>query len=90
MEPALAMAPEAGLPTTDEGERMLCWEMFNLFWDDCTSKGIPFDTVGTMSISAALFAIVARHGIDTTAAFLQDLAEIVRAGEFSLPIPPSH
>ena len=48
-------------------------------------RGIPFDTIGTMSISAALFALVAAHGQETTAEFVQDLVAIVRSGEFNLP-----
>ena len=49
-------------------------------------RGIPFDTIGTMSISAALFALVAAHGQETTAEFVRDLVDIIRSGEFNLPI----
>jgi hypothetical protein len=38
-----------------------------------------------MSISAALFALVAAHGQETTAEFVRDLANIVLSGEFNLP-----
>lgn len=71
---------------TDEEQRLACFEMFNVFWQEAADRNIPFDTIGTMSISAALFALVARHGSETTAEFLLDLVNIVRTGEFNLPI----
>jgi hypothetical protein len=71
---------------TDEEQRLACFEMFNVFWQEAAERNIPFDTIGTMSISAALFALVARHGQETTAEFLLDLVNIVRTGEFNLPI----
>jgi len=48
----------------------------------CT-RGIPFDTIGTMSISAALFALVAKHGPETTAEFVQDLAKSILEEQFT-------
>ncbi len=90
MEPALALVQDVPHEMTDEAQRLLCFEMFNAFWDDCQQRGIAFDTIGTMSISAALFAIVACHGVANTAEFLDDLAGIVRAGEFTLPRPAAH
>lgn len=86
MLPALAQAMEDPRPMTDEEQRLACFEMFNTFWQDASDRGIPFDTIGTMSISAALFALVAAHGQDTTAAFVRDLVDIIRSGEFNLPI----
>lgn len=86
MMPALAHAIEEPRQLTDEEQRLACFEMFNTFWQEAADRGIPFDTIGTMSISAALFAVVARHGPDTTAEFLQDLVAIVRSGEFNLPL----
>ena len=71
---------------TDEEQRLACFEMFNVFWQEAADRGIPFDTIGTMSISAALFALVAAHGQDTTAEFVRDLVDIIRSGEFNLPI----
>jgi hypothetical protein len=70
-------------PLTNEEQRTLCFDMFNKFWEDAASRGIEFDVVGTMSISAALFALVAKHGLDTTAEFVDDLAKSVRNGEFN-------
>ena len=86
MLPAFAQALEDPRPMTDAEQRLACFEMFNTFWQDASDRGIPFDTIGTMSITAALFALVARHGPETTAEFLQDLMNIVRTGEFNLPI----
>ena len=86
MLPALAQALEDPRPMTDEEQRLSCFEMFNTFWQDASDRGIPFDTIGTMSISAKLFALVAAHGPETTAEFVRDLANIVLSGEFNLPI----
>lgn len=85
MMPALAQALDEPRPLSDEEQRVACFEMFNTFWQEAADRGIPFDTIGTMSISAALFAVVARHGSETTAEFLLDLVNIVRSGEFNLP-----
>jgi hypothetical protein len=90
MQSALAHIEQVPSVMTDEAQRLLCFELFNRFWDDCHQRGIAFDTVGTMSISAALFAIVAGHGVKNTADFLDDLAAIVRSGEFDLPRPAAH
>jgi hypothetical protein len=70
-------------PLSNEEQRKLCFDMFNKFWEDAGSRGIEFDVVGTMSISAALFALVRKHGQDTTAEFVDDLAKSVRNGEFN-------
>ena len=69
-------------PLSNDEQRKLCFDMFNAFWEDAASRGIEFDVVGTMSISAALFGLVAKHGSDTTAEFVDDLAKSVRNGEF--------
>ena len=71
-------------PLTNEEQRKLAFDMFNKFWEDAAGRGIEFDVVGTMSISAALFALVAKHGKDTTAEFVDDLAKSVRNDEFKL------
>jgi hypothetical protein len=70
-------------PLTNEEQRKLCFDMFNKFWEDAASRGIEFDVVGTMSISAALFALVRKHGQDTAAEFVDDLAKSIRNGEFN-------
>ena len=70
-------------PLTNEEQRKLCFELFNQYWEDTANRGVEFDVVGTMSISAALFAIVAKHGKETTAEFVDDLAKSIRADEFS-------
>lgn len=72
-------------PGSDEEQRKVCFDMFNAFWADAVNKGIPFDTVGTMSIAAALFALVAKHGPETTAEFVQDLAKSVLEDAFTMP-----
>ena len=73
----------AAPPTTDEEQRKLCFDMFNAYWQDAFNKGIPFDTIGTMSISAALFALVAKHGTSTTAEFVQDLVKSILNDDFT-------
>jgi hypothetical protein len=76
-------------PLSNEEQRKLCFEMFNQFWEDASKRGVEFDVVGTMSISAALFALVAKHGKDTTAEFCDDLAKSVRNDEFKLQNKPN-
>jgi hypothetical protein len=85
MLPALAQAFEDPRPMTDAEQRLACFEMFNTYWQDAADRGIQFDTIGTMSITAALFALVAAHGQETTAEFVLDLVNIIRSGEFNLP-----
>jgi len=70
-------------PMTNEEQRKLCFDLFNTYWEDAASRGIEFDVVGTMSISAALFALVAKHGRETTAEFVDDLAKSIRNDEFA-------
>ena len=83
MDTALARRLEiVDEPLSNEEQRKLCFEMFNQFWEDASNRGIEFDVVGTMSISAALFALVAKHGKETTAEFVDDLAKSVRNDEF--------
>ena len=69
-------------PLSNEEQRKLAFDMFNKFWEDAAARGIEFDVVGTMSISAALFALVAKHGKETVAEFVDDLAKSVRNDEF--------
>ena len=71
-------------PLSNEEQRTLCFDMFNKFWEDAGSRGVEFDVVGTMSISAALFALVRKHGADTTAEFVDDLAKSIRNDEFKM------
>ncbi|MBI2253366.1 MAG: hypothetical protein HYU58_01970 [Proteobacteria bacterium] len=70
-------------PTTDEQQRKLCFDLFNTYWEDAFNKGVPFDTIGTMSISAALFALVAKHGAEMTAEFVEDLVKSIREDQFT-------
>ena len=70
-------------PLTNEEQRKLCFDLFNTYWEDAGNRGVEFDVVGTMSISAALFAIVAKHGKETAAEFVDDLAKSIRNDEFS-------
>lgn len=71
-------------PLSNEEQRKLAFDMFNKYWEDAAARGIEFDVVGTMSISAALFALVAKHGKETVAEFVDDLAKSVRNDEFKL------
>ncbi len=71
-------------PLTNEEQRKLAFDMSTRSGKTRASRGIEFDVVGTMSISAALFALVAKHGKETTAEFVDDLAKSVRNDEFKL------
>jgi hypothetical protein len=88
MELAIAQQHDLLPELSDEEQRSLCFKMFNSFWHEASTQGIAFDTVGTMSISATLFALIAKHGTATTAEFLDDLAQSVRNGEFELQSKP--
>jgi protoheme ferro-lyase len=68
---------------TNEAQRKLCFELFNRYWEGTANRGVEFEVLGTMSVTAALFALVAKYGTDTTAEFLDDLAKSVRNDEFS-------
>lgn len=70
-------------PLSNEEQRKLAFDLFNSYWEDAAGRGIEFDVVGTMSISAALFALVAKHGKDNVAEFVDDLAKSVRNDEFN-------
>jgi hypothetical protein len=84
METAIAQGQKMSAPpTTDEEQRKLCFDLFNTYWEDAFAKGVPFDTIGTMSISAALFALVAKHGKETTAEFVQDLVTSIQNDAFT-------
>jgi hypothetical protein len=78
-----AVEPLTQEPLTNEAQRKLCFDLFNTYWEDAANQGIEFDVLGTMSISAALFALVAKYDRETTAEFLDDLAKSVRNDEFS-------
>lgn len=84
METALTEGQKMSAPpTTDEQQRKLCFDLFNAYWEDAFNKGVPFDTIGTMSISAALFALVAKHGAEMTAEFVQDLVKSIQEDQFT-------
>ncbi len=84
METAIAQGQKMSVPPkTDEEQRKLCFDLFNAYWEDAFGKGVPFDTIGTMSISAALFALVAKHGKETTAEFVQDLVQSILQDQFT-------
>jgi hypothetical protein len=74
---------------TNEAQRKLCFDLFNAYWEDAANRGIVFDVLGTMSVSAALFALVAKYGRETSAEFLDDLAKSVREDEFSFQRKPN-
>ena len=78
-----------GEALTNEEQRKLCFDLFNSYWEDAANRGIEFDVLGTMSVSAALFALVAKYGVETTAEFIDDLAKSVRNDEFSFQRQPN-
>jgi hypothetical protein len=84
METALARRlDDQNEPLTNEAQRKQCFGLFNSYWENASNQGIEFDVVGTMSISASLFAIVAKHGKEMAAEFVDDLAKSIREDEFS-------
>jgi hypothetical protein len=84
MDTALARKLDEEIePMSNEEQRKLCFDLFNRYWGDAANHGVEFDVLGTMSISAALFALVAKHGREMTAEFVDDLAKSVRSDEFA-------
>jgi len=74
-------APATELPP-DEGMRMRLFDQFNAFWLNAAKEGVPYDIIGTMAVTAAVYGLLAKHGDATTAEFLEDMAGSIRSGEF--------
>lgn len=64
-------------------KRELSLSLFNRYWTEATNAEIPWDMAATMAISASLYALVAKYGIDDTAEFVEDLKLNIRQGHFS-------
>jgi len=69
----------------EEAMRARLFEQFNAYWMQAASEGVPYDMIGTMSVTAAIFGLLARHGVDTTAEYLEHMVETVRSGMFAAP-----
>ncbi|TWB43822.1 hypothetical protein [Nitrospirillum pindoramense] len=74
----------AAAPVNDEAQRARLFDQFNAYWVNAASEGVPYDTIGTMSVMASIYGILAKYGKTTTAEYLEILAESVRSGEFSV------
>jgi hypothetical protein len=74
---------DSNVPLTGEQQRSLCFNLFNDYWRDAAKQGVEFDVVGTMSISAALFGIVSKHGKESVVQFIGDLAKSVENNEYT-------
>ncbi|MDZ5648385.1 hypothetical protein [Nitrospirillum sp. BR 11828] len=81
---AFAAATVAAAPVNDEAQRARLFDQFNAYWVNAASEGVPYDTIGTMSVMASIYGILAKYGKTTTAEYLEILAESVRSGEFSV------
>jgi len=90
LDPATLSAPMLSTVSTgidrDELMRLRLFEQFNSFWINAVNEGVPYDTVGTMSVTAAVCGLMAKHGDKVTAEFLEGVADAIRAGEFKLPL----
>lgn len=82
---AVASAPEA----SDEAVRARLFDQFNAYWLNAAREGVPYDMIGTMSVTAAVYGLLAKHGAAVTAEFLEGLANDVRSGTFSIPPRPN-
>lgn len=84
----IAHTPEmSGAPGEDETVRTRLFDQFNAFWLNAIREGAPYDMIGTMSVTAAIYGLLAKHGTETTAGFLDGLASDIRSGLFSIPRP---
>jgi len=64
-------------------KRELSLSLFNRYWTQAMGAEIPMDMAATMAISASLYALVAKHGIEDAADFVEDLKTNIRQGQFS-------
>lgn len=78
---AASSAPEAA----DEAMRIRLFDQFNAYWLKAAGEGVPYDVIGTMSVTAAVYGLLAKHGGETTATFLEGLAGDIRTGAFTVP-----
>lgn len=75
---------DATMDTDDSlAKRELSLSLFNRYWVEALSADIPLDMTVTMAISASLYALVAKYGIDDTTEFVEDLKLNIRQGHFS-------
>lgn len=70
---------------SEEAKRRLSLSLFNRYWEQAVEADITADMTATMAISASLYALVAKHGIDETLEFVEDLKLNVQEGHFSNP-----
>lgn len=82
---AAAYAPASSTSPQDEAMRTRLFEQFNSFWVNAVREGVPYDMVGTMAVTAAIYGLLAKHGVETTAEFLEGMAHDVRSGLFAVP-----
>lgn len=79
-----ASAPVVADNGTDE-QRARLFQQFNTYWLNANREGVPYDTIGTMSVMASIYGILAKYGKTTTAEYLEILADSIRDGVFSAP-----
>lgn len=79
----------ANASSTDEAIRTRLFDQFNTFWVNAAREGVPYDMIGTMSVTAAIYGLLAKHGVGTTAEFLEGMANDVRSGLFAMPPRPN-
>ncbi|MFV3076083.1 hypothetical protein [Niveispirillum fermenti] len=80
-------AGQSAAGTPEEQMRVRLFDQFNNFWINAVKDGVPYDMVGTMTVTAAIYGLLAKHGAGTTVEFLEGITEDVRSGLFSLPRP---
>lgn len=80
---AAANAPGVADTGSDE-QRARLFEQFNDYWLNAASEGVPYDTIGTLTVMAAVYGVLVKYGKTTTAEYLEILAERIRDGVFSV------
>jgi hypothetical protein len=84
-----ASSPGSVFIASEEEMRTRLFDQFNAYWVKAAGEGVPYDMIGTMSVTAAVYGLLAKHGAGVTAEFLDALASDVRSGAFSLPSKPN-
>jgi hypothetical protein len=85
LSPTLTVAEtHATAVLNEEGMRQRLFDQFNAFWLNGMQEGVAYDTIATMTMTASIYGVVAKHGEGTAIEFLEGLVASLRSGEFAI------